>query len=137
LSGSARAAIELPLRQTDAATLVEPIARAADPIQVRDRPAAPQSVRDFVDATCSTAGTAFATGGHMIAAALIPLLFILALVALFTAAAGAMSWFPATAVLAPMTNTMRIDRAWWAEPIPGTRGCRSRHRSSRAGGDHA
>ena len=36
----------------------------------------------------------------MIAAALIPLLFILGLVALFIAGAGSMSWFPALAVMA-------------------------------------
>jgi len=36
----------------------------------------------------------------MIAAALIPLLFILGLVALFIAGAGSMSWFPALAVIA-------------------------------------
>ena len=36
----------------------------------------------------------------MIAAALIPLLFILGLVALFIAGAGSMSWFPAVAVMA-------------------------------------
>jgi hypothetical protein len=36
----------------------------------------------------------------MIAAALIPLLFILGLVALFTAGAGSMSWFPELAVMA-------------------------------------
>lgn len=45
-------------------------------------------------------GTAFAMLGCMIAAALIPLLFILALIALFIAGVGTMSWFPATAVVA-------------------------------------
>lgn len=48
----------------------------------------------------SLAGTDFALCDCMIAAALIPLLFILGLVALFIAGAGSMSWFPALAVMA-------------------------------------
>jgi hypothetical protein len=46
------------------------------------------------------AGTAFALRDCMIAAALIPLLFILGLVALFIAGAGSMSGFPVLAVMA-------------------------------------
>lgn len=45
-------------------------------------------------------GMAFAYCRYMIAAALIPLMFILGLVVLFIAGAWSMSWFPGLAVMA-------------------------------------